>query len=85
VTNLATRAGCSVQGAYAAWLGGDRSDQGVSTVQYAFLMAIIALLVALLVGLLGPGVKGLFGSGHGCTSGFTAVCGSSHLTRVRPT
>jgi hypothetical protein len=46
-------------------------------------MALIALVVALLVGLLGPGIKGLFGSGHGCLNGLTTTtCRVGQMTRV---
>ena len=37
------------------------SEVGASTVQYAFLVALGALLVALLVGAFGSGLKGLLG------------------------
>ncbi len=37
------------------------TERGASTVQYAFLMALVALVVALLVGAFGSGLKGLVG------------------------
>ena len=59
--DLLMRAGLSVQGAYGALLERTHSEQGVSTAQYAFLVALIALAVALIVAFLGSGIKGLFG------------------------
>jgi Flp pilus assembly pilin Flp len=86
VTELLTRAAWSVRGAYAALLDRATCERGVSTVQYAFLMALIALAVALIVGLLGPGVKGLFGSGHVCVNGLTSTtCRVGHVSRVTAT
>jgi Flp pilus assembly pilin Flp len=86
VTELLTRAAWSVRGAYATLLDRTHSERGVSTVQYAFLMALIALVIALIVGLLGPGVKGLFGSGHVCVNGLTnTTCRVSQVPRVTAT
>jgi len=56
------RAALSVRGAYGAILERPETEQGASTVQYALLMALIALVVALIVAFLGSGVRGLFGS-----------------------
>ena len=67
------RAGLSVQGAYGALLERTHSEQGVSTVQYAFLVALIALVVALIVAFLGSGIRGLFGSAHSCLNGLTST------------
>jgi Flp pilus assembly pilin Flp len=67
------RAALSVQGAYGALLERAHSEQGVSTTQYAFLVALIALVVALIVAFLGSGVRGLFGSAHGCVNGLTTT------------
>ena len=67
------RAGLSVQGAYGAWLERTHSEQGVSTAQYAFLVALIALVVALIVAFLGSGIRGLFGSAHSCLNGLTTT------------
>ncbi len=50
------------QGAYGSLFRRTHSEQGVSTVHYAFLMALVALAVALLVGAFGSGLKGLLGS-----------------------
>ena len=55
------RAALSVQGAYGALLERTHSEQGVSTAQYAFLVALMALVVALIVAFLGSGIRGLFG------------------------
>jgi Flp pilus assembly pilin Flp len=83
VTDQFTRLIGSVLGASEAWFDRTHPEHGVSTVQYAFLMALIALVVALLVGLLGPGIKGLFGSGHGCLNGLTTTtCRVGQMTRV---
>jgi len=71
------RAAVSVRGAYGTWLERTHSERGVSTVQYAFLVALIALVVALIVAFLGSGIRGLFGSAHGCLNGFrttTTAC-----------
>ena len=47
------RAALSVRGADGALLERTHSEQGVSTTQYAFLVALIALVVALIVAFLG--------------------------------
>jgi Flp pilus assembly pilin Flp len=82
VTDLLTRTAWSVRGESATLLDRSRSECGVSTVQYAFLMALIALAVALIVGLLGPGIKGLFGTGHVWPHGLTATWRFTQLTKV---
>ena len=77
------RAVVSVQGAYGALLERPDSEQGVSTAQYALLVALIALVVALIVAFLGSGIKGLFGSAHGCMNGLTtAVCRVDRTART---
>jgi Flp pilus assembly pilin Flp len=76
------RAALSVQGAYGTIVERPESEQGASTVQYALLMALIALVVALIVAFLGSGIRGLFGSGHGCLNGLTArTCRISPMPR----
>jgi Flp pilus assembly pilin Flp len=67
------RAALLVQGAYGALLERTQSEQGVSTAQYAFLVALIALVVALIVAFLGSGIRGLFGSAHDCVNGLTTT------------
>jgi Flp pilus assembly pilin Flp len=67
------RAYLAVQGAPATVLGRSHSEQGVSTVQYALLVALVALMVALVVGALGAGAKGLFGNAHSCANGLTTT------------
>jgi Flp pilus assembly pilin Flp len=75
VMALFMRAVILVQGAQGTLVERAHSEQGVSTVQYALLMALVALVVALTIALLGSGMKGLFGSVHGCMNGLTtAVC-----------
>jgi Flp pilus assembly pilin Flp len=74
------RAVLSVQGAYGALLERAHSEQGVSTVQYALLVALIALVVALIVAFLGSGIKGLFGSAHGCMNGLTTTACRPRVT-----
>ena len=49
------------------------SELGVSTVQYALVVAVIALAVSMLVGALGSGFRGLFGDMHTCMTGFRTV------------
>jgi pilus assembly protein Flp/PilA len=73
VRDLLMRAALSVQGAYGTLLDRALSEQGVSMVQYALLVALIALVVVLMVGLLGSGIKGLFGSAHDCMNGLTTT------------
>jgi Flp pilus assembly pilin Flp len=70
-----------VQSAPGTLLGRSYSDQGASTVQYALLVALGALVVAVLVGELGSGARGLLGSAHTCANGLTtAACRvGSHL------
>ena len=76
------RAALSVQGACGAMLERPDSEQGASTVQYALLVALIALVVALIVAFLGSGIRGLFGSAHGCMNGLTTrACRISPVTR----
>ena len=76
------RAALSMRGAYGAILERPESEQGASTVQYALLMALIALVVALIVAFLGSGIRGLFGSAHGCMNGLTTkTCRISPMTR----
>jgi Flp pilus assembly pilin Flp len=83
VTDLLMRAALLVQGAYGTLPERARSEEGVSTVQYALLVALIALAVALIVGLLGSGIKGLFGSAHGCMNGITTTaCKVSPVARA---
>jgi Flp pilus assembly pilin Flp len=83
VTDPLMRAALSVQGAYGAFLERAHSEQGVSTVQYALLVALIALVVALIVAFLGSGIKGLFGSAHGCMNGLTTTaCRVDPMARV---
>jgi Flp pilus assembly pilin Flp len=73
--DLSARALLVVQGAPATVLERSHSDQGASTVQYALLVAVMALAVALLVALLGSGAKDLFSSAHSCANGLTtAAC-----------
>ena len=72
------RAALSVQGAYSALLERTHSEQGVSTAQYAFLVALIALVVALIVAFLGSGIRGLFGSAHDCVNGLTTTACKSN-------
>jgi Flp pilus assembly pilin Flp len=67
------RAALNVQGAYGALLKRTQSEQGVSTTQYALLVALIALVVALIVAFLGSGIKGLFGSAHDCVNGLNKI------------
>jgi Flp pilus assembly pilin Flp len=73
VTDLLRRAVLSMQGAYGTMIERASSEHGMSTVQYALIVALIALAVALIVGLLGSGVKGLFGSPHACMRGLTTT------------
>jgi Flp pilus assembly pilin Flp len=54
-------------------LGRAHSDKGATTVQYALLVALVALVVAILISALGSGVKGLFGTAHTCLSGLTTT------------
>jgi len=76
------RAALSVQDAYGALLERTHSEQGVSTVQYSILVALIALVVALIVAFLGSGVRGLFGSAHNCLNGLTtATCRVGPMAR----
>jgi Flp pilus assembly pilin Flp len=83
VTDLLTCTALTVRGVWGALLDRTRAEHGVSTVHYAFLMALIALVVALIVSLLGPGVNGLFGSGHLCLDGLTGTtCRVGQVTRV---
>jgi Flp pilus assembly pilin Flp len=76
-TNLLGRAAFSVNTAYAALVERTRCEQGVSTVQYALLVALVALMVALMValivGILGSGIRGLLGNAHGCISTLARV------------
>jgi Flp pilus assembly pilin Flp len=71
VIDVLSRAFLVVRGAPGSLLERTHSDQGASTVQYALLVAIMALVVAVLVALLGTGARGLFGSTHSCANGLT--------------
>jgi len=63
------------EGAYGTLLERAHSQQGASTVQFALLVALGALVVAVLVGALGDGVKDLFSGTHTCLSVLTrAAC-----------
>jgi Flp pilus assembly pilin Flp len=73
VIDVLTRAFLVLQGAPGTSLERTHSDEGASTVQYALLVAIMALVVAVLVGLLGSGAKGLFGNVHSCANGLTTT------------
>ena len=61
MTDRVLRGFLLAQGACGTLLRRTHSEQGASTVQYAFLVAVGALVVALLVGAFGTGLKGLFG------------------------
>jgi Flp pilus assembly pilin Flp len=75
VTERVLRGYLLAQGAYGTLLRRTHSERGVSTVQYAFLVALVALVVALLVGAFGTGLKGLFGVTHTCaSSAATTAC-----------
>jgi Flp pilus assembly pilin Flp len=80
VLEMLTRAFFVVQGAPGTLLERTHSEQGVSTIQYALLVAIVALVIALLVGVLGSGGKGLLGSAHSCASGLTTTACRSRAT-----
>ena len=83
VRDLLLRAALLVQGAYGTLLDRAHSERGVSTVQYALLVALVALVVALMVGLLGSGIKVLFGSAHDCMNGLTTTaCRVGPIARV---
>jgi Flp pilus assembly pilin Flp len=69
VIEMLMRACIAVRSAHGTMLERVSSEQGVSTVQYALLVAIVALVVAVLVGALGSGIKGLFGTAHTCVGG----------------
>ena len=77
---LLTRAFFAIRGAPGTLLGRTRSDQGASTIQYALLVALGALVIAVLVGVLGSGAKGLLGSAHTCASGLTTTACRSRAT-----
>jgi Flp pilus assembly pilin Flp len=66
VTELPVRVLLAVRRAHDAALNRAQSELGASTAQYALLVAFVALVVAVLVGVLGSGGKGLFGSAHTC-------------------
>ena len=51
------------------------SEQGFSILQYALLVAIVALVVAVLVGALGSGIKELMGTAHTCAGGLKPTTG----------
>jgi hypothetical protein len=80
VLDLLTRAFLAVQGAPGTLLGRTNSDQGASTIRYALLIALAALLIAVLVGVLGSGAKDLFGSAHTCASRLTTTACRSRAT-----
>jgi Flp pilus assembly pilin Flp len=71
VTELPMRALVVVRRAHDAVLERTHSDLGASTVHYALLVAFIALLVAVVVGVLGSGTNGLFGTAHTCVHALT--------------
>jgi hypothetical protein len=73
VIEVLTRVFFVVQGAPGTLMGRTQSDQGASTVQFALLVAILALAVALLVALVGSGAKGLLGNAHSCANGLTTT------------
>jgi len=73
VSELVLRGFFIAQGAYGTLLGRAHSEPGASTVQFALLVALGALVVAVLVGALGAGVKDLFGGTHRCLSGLTTT------------
>jgi Flp pilus assembly pilin Flp len=64
VTERVLRGFFFVQGAWGTLLRRTHSERGATTVQYAFLVALGALIVALLVGAFGSGLKGLLSTGH---------------------
>jgi Flp pilus assembly pilin Flp len=64
VTEWVLRGFFVAQGAWGTLLRRTHGERGASTVQYAFLVALVALIVALLVGAFGSGLKGLLGARH---------------------
>ena len=75
MTELLMRAFALVRNAPGSLLERAHSEHGISIVQYALLVALIALVISLLVGALGSGYRGLFGEMHTCMTGIkTLAC-----------
>lgn len=62
VIELARRGLFLAQGVIDTLLRRMHSQRGVSTVPYSLLVALLALVVALLIGAFGAGLKGLLGT-----------------------
>jgi Flp pilus assembly pilin Flp len=73
VTELLVRALAVARSVRGSFLQRANSEHGASTVQYALLVALIALGVSILVGALGSGHPGLFGGAHTTMTGFRTV------------
>jgi uncharacterized transporter YbjL len=82
VTEWLARASALVRNASGSLLERAESEHGISIVQYAFLVALVALMISLLVGALGSGYRGLFGDMHTCTTGIkTLACKAGPILR----
>ena len=73
MTELLTRAFALVRNASGSLVERAHSEHGVSIVQYAFLVALIALVISVLVVALGSGYRSLFGEMHTCMTGIKTV------------
>jgi len=82
VIELPIRCFLVLQGVYGTLLERAQSEQGVSTIEYALLVALIAFVAAAIVAVLGSGIKGVFGNAHTCVSGLnTTTCKVGPLLR----
>lgn len=72
MTGLFMHAYFAVRGAHSSMFQKARSERGASMVEYALLVALIALVSVAALILLGPSIAGLFTKANNCVSNATA-------------
>jgi pilus assembly protein Flp/PilA len=64
----------AVRGAHSSMLERARSERGASMVEYALLVALIALVAVAALVLLGPSIAGLFTHANNCVTNASSGC-----------
>jgi pilus assembly protein Flp/PilA len=74
MTTLFMQAFFAVRGAHSSMFERARSERGASMVEYALLVALIALVSVAALVLLGPAIAGLFTHANNCVSTPVSGC-----------
>jgi Flp pilus assembly pilin Flp len=74
MTEVFIRAFFAVRGAHSAMYERARTERGASMVEYALLVALIALVSVAALVLLGPSIKGLFTHANNCVTNSASGC-----------